>query len=370
MARQPGPNERGAVAVLVAVGAVALLLLVGLVVDFGQVFATRARLQSAVDAAALAGAQEFCLGRTNTEQEAAAIAAAEAYAGLNANAPLSLKEAESGRISYLRVSASEPVSLFFGALADEADGLGNTAVGASAAASRECFINFQFVATQTVQFNGGGSNGGSWYAGECFDGQNNAFDVVAVGETIDHACADPNVNGDPPPIVRADAPVKLFAPQVPKISASEAMSSTPMGPYVEGGALDPWGTVPTPDCRSVTWSATSTPIVCDGSLTGLAKVPAGIVEADVVMASGDIDMSNNVDYRGRLVYSRDGDITLLNGVPAGTIIYAPRGDVTFNGSGTRNLGMIFAENIQFNGGDQDSGQGVDLYAPGVIALVR
>lgn len=370
MASRPRQDERGAVAVLVAVGAVALLLLVGLVVDFGQVFAARARLQSAVDSAALAGAQEFCLGRSNSEQEAAAVAAAEQYAGLNGDAPLSLKAAESGRVSYLRLSASEPVTLFFGALADEADGLGNTAVGASAAAARECFINFQFVATQTVQFNGGRSSGGSWYAGECFDGQNNAFDTVAVGEPIDHACADPNVNGDPPPIVRAEAPVKLFAPQVPKITATEAMSSTPLGAYVEGGALDPWGTVPKPDCRNVMWSVTSTPVVCEGSLTGLAKVPDGTVLADVIMASGDIDMSNNVDYRGRLVYSRSGDITLLNGVPAGTIIYAPRGDVIFNGSGTRNLGMIFAENIQFNGGDQDAGQGVDLYAPGGISLVR
>lgn len=368
-ARQQG-GDRGAVAILVAVGVVAMMLLVGLVVDFGQVFAARARLQNAVDSASLAGAQEFCLGLSDREQESAAVASAAKYAELNRHAPLSLDQAESGRVSYVRVSASEPVTLFFGALADDTDSFGNAAVGASAAASRECFINFQFVATETVQFNGGRSSGGNWYAGECFDGQNNSFDTVAVGEPKDHQCADPNVNGDPPPIVRAEAPVKLFAPQVPKISATQAMLSTPMGAYVEGGSADPWATVTKTACRDVVWSASTTPIVCEGSLDGLAKVPPMSVVADVIMASGNIDMSNSVDFRGRLVYSRTGNITLLNGVPAGTIVYAPEGSVTFNGSGTRNLGMIFARNIVFNGGDQVSGQGVDLYAPGPIALVR
>lgn len=368
-------DDRGAVAIIVAVGIVALLLLVGLVVDFGQVFTQRARLQSAVDAAALAGAQEFCLppsqGWNATGDESAdARAAAVAYAALNDGLVIdpARVQVQTGGIAYVTVPASSPMSLFFGALTSEVDPLGNAAVGATATASRQCSINFQFVATQTVYFNGAGSEGGNWYAGECFDGQNNTFDAIAVGTPATHQCADAFVNGDPPPIVRADAGLKLF--DIGGISAESAMAASPMGPYVEGGSADPWAntSVVIGACADVTWS--SAPVLCNGSLTGTNKVPSGTVRADVIIATGDIDLTNNLTYEGRLIYSRNGDITLLNGVPEGTIIYAPNGQVTFNGSGTRNYGMIFADKILFNGGDQDAGSGVDLFAPGPISLVR
>lgn len=355
-------DERGAVAVLVAVGALAFVLLAGLVVDFGFVFAKRAHLQSVVDAAALAGAQEFCTAAGDPQ------ARAVEYATLNGLTTTPVVSVQTGGSSYITVDASEPVSLVFGGLVGGAGEVGNAAVGATGTAVRQCFINFQFVADTTVQFNGAGSEGGNWYAGECFDGQNNAFDTIAVGTPVTHMCSDPNINGDPPPIVRSDADRKLY--DVGNISSAGAMAGSPLGPYVEGGSLDPWtnGSVVIGSCADVTWS--SAPTICNGSLTGTNKVPAGVVNADVIIASGDIDLTNNLDFRGRLIYSRTGDITLLNGVPEGVIIYAPHGAVVFNGSGTRNDGMIFAESILFNGGDQDAGQGVDLYAPGAIALAR
>lgn len=372
-----GADDRGAVAIIVAVGIVGLLLLVGLVVDFGQVFAARARLQSAVDAAALAGAQEFCLppaqGWTTTnDQESDARAAAVDYAQRNGGLSIDPDSLaiQTGGTSYLTIAASEPVTLFFGALADDTDSLGNAAVGAIATASRECTISFQFVADETVQFNGAHSEAGNWYAGECFDGQNNVFDTIAVGSDENHMCADPRINGDPPPIVRAEAEQKLY--RVVDINASNAMQASSMGVYVAPGSEDPWRTgspVVIGPCADVTWRDKD-PVVCNGDLDGVDKVPSGRVEADVIMASGDIDLTNNVEYTGRLIYSRDGDITLLNGVPAGTIIYAPSGTVRFNGSGTRNYGMVFAQDILFNGGDQDAGPGVNLYAPGRIALAR
>lgn len=352
-----------------------MLLLVGLVVDFGQVFSTRARVQSVVDAAALAGAQEFCLPTaqgwsSGNDQVIDARDAAIAFARLDDDFVLDPARitTQTGGVSYLTVSASEPVTLFFGAIADDSDTLGNGAVGAVATASRSCTVNFQFVADTIIEFNGSGSEGGNWYAGECFDGKNNTFDTIAVGTSETHVCSEPSINGDPPPIVRADAGRKLYG--ITGITAAGAMAGTPMGPYVEGGVADPWldSSVQKIDCRDVTWS--TVPVVCDGDLKGSSKVPDGIVRSDVIMASGDIDMSNNVDFRGRLVYSRNGDITLRNGVPDGVILYAPHGTVTFDGSGTDNFGMVFAGYIRFNGADQDSGQGVDLYAPGDIALVR
>ncbi len=71
---QRGPEgERGAVAVIVSIGLVALLALVGLVVDGGNAFSQRRQMQNAADAAALAGANALQQYRSTTPKPSAAI---------------------------------------------------------------------------------------------------------------------------------------------------------------------------------------------------------------------------------------------------------------------------------------------------------
>ena len=69
-----GKSEEGGVAILVAILMVALCGFVALVVDAGTLFVQRTQLQQAVDAAALAGAQDILAPGGNSPNKALAYA--------------------------------------------------------------------------------------------------------------------------------------------------------------------------------------------------------------------------------------------------------------------------------------------------------
>nr|WP_314540948.1 VWA domain-containing protein [uncultured Massilia sp.] len=80
----PTPQrQRGAVAIMVALSMVVLLAVVGLVVDGGLAYLVKARLNAAVDSAALAGARAVTDGTTQAAQIASAQAAAATYFAAN-----------------------------------------------------------------------------------------------------------------------------------------------------------------------------------------------------------------------------------------------------------------------------------------------
>lgn len=72
-------REDGAVLLLVAVGAVALVGMLGLAVDLGMLYTARSEAQRAADAAALAGASAFQEGDPLLNPELVAVAEARAY---------------------------------------------------------------------------------------------------------------------------------------------------------------------------------------------------------------------------------------------------------------------------------------------------
>lgn len=73
------PSNRGSVLVIVAIFTVVLLAITGLAIDSGIGFGVKARLNAALDAAALAGAQAVSNGENDAARRAAAIDAAERY---------------------------------------------------------------------------------------------------------------------------------------------------------------------------------------------------------------------------------------------------------------------------------------------------
>lgn len=82
--RYPTPRRQGgAVAIMVAVSMVVLLGAVGLVVDAGLAYLVKARLNAAVDSAALAGARAVTDGSTQAAQIASAQAAAATFFAAN-----------------------------------------------------------------------------------------------------------------------------------------------------------------------------------------------------------------------------------------------------------------------------------------------
>jgi Flp pilus assembly protein TadG len=77
------PRQRGAVAIMVAISMLMLLALVGLVIDGGLAYLVKARLNAAVDSAAVAAARAVPVGNNQTEQTASAQAAAANFFAAN-----------------------------------------------------------------------------------------------------------------------------------------------------------------------------------------------------------------------------------------------------------------------------------------------
>jgi Flp pilus assembly protein TadG len=76
-------RQRGAIAIMVAVSMLVLLAVVGLAIDAGLAYLVKARLNAAVDSAALAGARAVTTGNNKTEQIASAQAAASDFFSAN-----------------------------------------------------------------------------------------------------------------------------------------------------------------------------------------------------------------------------------------------------------------------------------------------
>ncbi len=76
-------RQSGAIAIMVAVSMFVLLAVVGLCVDAGLAYLVKARLNAAVDSAALAGARAVTTGNNQTEQIASARAAAADFFAAN-----------------------------------------------------------------------------------------------------------------------------------------------------------------------------------------------------------------------------------------------------------------------------------------------
>ncbi|MBD8530928.1 MULTISPECIES: VWA domain-containing protein [unclassified Massilia] len=76
-------RQRGAVAIMVALAMLVLLAVVGLVIDAGLAYLVKARLNAAVDSAALAAARAVPAGNNQTEQRASAQTAAGDFFAAN-----------------------------------------------------------------------------------------------------------------------------------------------------------------------------------------------------------------------------------------------------------------------------------------------
>lgn len=153
---RPATDDRGAVAIIVAVFAVAALVLLAFVIDRGRIYSERANLQNAVDSAALAAAQVFCGGTGDP------VTIAQQYTALNASlTDLPQVVVSTGNTSYVNVQASRPLELVFGPFAG-AEAVG---VAAQATASKSCTSGYAvFAGTNGFTDSGGMTINGSIYS--------------------------------------------------------------------------------------------------------------------------------------------------------------------------------------------------------------
>lgn len=120
--RSPTPSRQGgAVAIMVALSMVILLGAVGLVVDAGLAYLVKARLNAAVDSAALAGARAVTDGTTQAAQIASAQAAAATFFAANIPTSYMLSKPKllstnvtfNGGMATIEVTAEAPLPVSF-----------------------------------------------------------------------------------------------------------------------------------------------------------------------------------------------------------------------------------------------------------------
>lgn len=180
-------SERGAVMVIVAVMMVTLMASLAIVVDVGQLFLTKKRLQNAADASALAG----CFILVNKQDPA--LSDAESYKYVTANISGEFQYSSSTDLSKntFQVNLSQKVNLYFAPII----GFKSSTVSTSAIAGGNTVISisgvvplgvvqqqFEFNKPYTLKYGGGdgvngnygalalGGSGGSDYRGNLMFG--------------------------------------------------------------------------------------------------------------------------------------------------------------------------------------------------------
>ncbi len=137
-------NENGAIAIIFAVAIVALLLIVALVVDIGQAYVRRSKLQTVVDAAALSGVQDLALDK----EQSVAFQSASDYADLNADGTFDNLSITFPEEDAIQVEAAQSDSTFFARIA----GIDMVQVKAKATAKTELASSVNDVVPIAVPF--------------------------------------------------------------------------------------------------------------------------------------------------------------------------------------------------------------------------
>lgn len=356
-------DDRGAVLVIVAVFMVAAMILMAFVLDRGRAYIAQTQLQNAVDAAALAGIQEFCGGTQNPRTVAETYGTANGVT-VDAAAPVVI-----GYDRYMNVRANQEVSQVFGGFA----GVSSVTVAAQATAMRSCRFDYQFVADENIEFTGTDNDlrGTGIFAGQCFSStanSGNQFGVITV-TTAGPGPATVCGGKDAIDIKSNTYESKIYgAPQVTVVQAAtqkvlKTGTETAIQAYNRVKAQTPV------NCGSLTPPSASD-LHCLGDFKSFGPGFTGII-----VAQGDIDLDNNATYSNALIASENGTITFNNGttLAAGTIIFAPDIDGYVKETGKANVengAYIFATNMKFSGGGVNPPDGITAYGPGPFSLVQ
>ena len=323
-------NQKGQAVILTSAVCLLLLVMLALVVDMGNLYLQKTKLQTAVDAAALAGAQSLP-GSTAKARDAA-----NQYMlnnGVTTTATIAFAESNTKII----VTVSQNVPTYFLRVI----GTKTVAVGATATA-----------------LNSEGGGGGVFSYG-VFSGSSTSTLLVNGHQTIDgsvRANADIILNGSPTVTGSVEAVRSIIkngnvsvgatnsgvsALAMPDFSTSIKADAQAAG-RVYNGSQD-WG-----NSGGYTFDG---PTYVNGSVNLNGTTTIGSTGA--LMAKGSITINGNTytadGSQQMSLYSTNGDIT-LNGAagPIQGAIYAPNGRVILNGILTVN-GSIVAKEIVMNG---------------------
>lgn len=393
-------NDRGAVAIIVAVFAIVAMILLAFVIDRGRVYIERTQLQNAADAAALAAVQATCQAASNNEAAARTVALQYLVengftpvdvGGVPDNYQIIVQDGPTSETTGVSVAVERPVPAVFGGFA----GVETSNVAARATATRVCRAAFQYVADKDTNFNGGTPTiAGNIFAGKCFDGEGGSFPGIVGVATADtpeaktancgsflpgsavYAIWNDNDNASR----NAKCPPGVGDCEYGVTGVSLATAIAAAG-YNKSNLDALFASAPA--CSAVTQTAIdSGPVVCNGDLT----FQNGWTIKYDVLATGDIKDRSNTPFCGTyngsaaapfvagkvLVYSRSGRIDLQTNVTTGScpripsnyVFYAPTSGsqpaIRYTGGGAQMDATFIGYDIVSNGQGASGGSGVQI----------
>jgi len=370
-------DDRGAVAVIVALFMVVFMTLLAFVVDIGMMQTARAKLQNAVDSAALAAAWQLpaaCSG-TPAASGTSACVTAGSYAVANGVPLSSVTVTSTAGSSTIRVSASENVRLVFAPII----GQNSRTVTATAVATRSggSGSGFAIYAGNQVNLNGGGSataaltgsifaggSGGGRCANNCpMDIPNGVGKVVITsGDAYSPVTPAMKNNAD----FTADGVLKHASTLDTGTSTDPVTHATQTGllPAINGHLATGTANMTTVAAPSssgrcaidlsnrTTYPSSTTVITCNGRATLTGSADARL---KVITATGGFDIDTDVGSAGNVVILSTGAsggsaVMPAKGVTVFGSIYAPLGEVRTNGqSFTIRQGRVVALDFLQNG---------------------
>ena len=384
-------NQRGSVAVLMMAALTVLLGFFGLVVDFGQAYLVKTKMQSAVDAAALGGAsklpsseqalqQALRLVQVNAATDvqryydpARAVASVvpfsdAKYPGVTLCVTVTLsRDVETHFLKVFNLRTI-PVSARADAIVTTGSSAGGGSGGGASGGASPFDYAIYSAGNYTVGFR---YPADGKYKGSIYSGGNVSFD--------EHGIA---VNGD----VVAKGAISKYDIYSDHVNGSMITGSTQnlaLPDYKSAlSQMVPSGQVYT-GTKSVTGNISGNLYAQNGKLTLGANATTVLTGTAVIMADGDITInSGNVTMTGSnqvIVYSTNGNVKFSGGGgnwPAHTVVvYAPNGSVDAGGGNTR-FAAIVAQQVSMGGGSIDFDRaGATITLPGAagtshVRLIR
>ncbi len=321
-------DERGTATVIFAICFVALIGFLGLVVDVGNLSLQKAKIQNALDAACLAGAQE--LPDTVKAQDTAI-----EYAELNG-----LNESEvtlQVNSSIISADATRTIKLYF----IPVFGFNTSSVNVSAAASGSMAHVFDYTlfsgsTRNTLTLNGNHLYvGGTAHTNQNFKVNGNYISVTGACEAVGTISSNGN-NINLPYLYPHSAYVDMLD------YTTQVREQAQAAGHVYNS--------------SQTYNGNN--IYVDNSIyiKGNATLNGNrIYGAGAILTTGDITLNGNclsATTNDQVCLYSGEDITINgNNITIHGILYAPNGDITFNGNNITVYGKVIGYKANFNGND-------------------
>ncbi len=321
-------DECGAVMVLVALGMVVLIGMAGLVIDAGRGYLERQKIQNALDAAALAGAQEL-------PDTSAASSVARDYAALNGLNPddIIISFPSSGMIT---VECTEDIAMYFLPVFN----INQKSVNAIAGAAQDyspawaSYTLFSGSSTERLQISGTTQNiNGSSHT-------NHNFKASGYGITITGICdavGSISVNGNGMNILHRQ-PYSSYI-ELPDYSEQIRQQAEAAGNVFHTDVHYNGNNVNLQD-----------PIYVEGEVhlsgNNISGCGAILAEEDIHING---NMINNSSSDAICLYSQ-GDIQVNgNNIEIHGILYAPNGEIKIPGNNISITGKVIANTISISG---------------------